>query len=108
MLRCCGFAVDFDVMISIFLRECFVMDEKEYQKYCVGRRKCNTRNDINGFSDSNWMWRLFFPNLNKTSLIDRKTKSIEKYCHQTMKIIIEHVHLFELIANLHKIEIMKN
>lgn len=58
--------------LSSFLRKSFVMDEKEYQKYCVGRRKCNTRDDINGFSDSNWMRWLLFPNLNETSLEKRR------------------------------------
>lgn len=37
------------------------MDEKEYQKYCVGRWKYNTRDNINGFSNSNRMRWLFFP-----------------------------------------------
>lgn len=46
----------------------FVMDEKEYQKYCIGRWKCNACNNINSFSDSDRMRWFLFSHLNKARL----------------------------------------
>lgn len=47
------------------------MNEKEYQKYCVGRWKYNTRDNINGFSNSYRMRWLLFPHY-KTRLNNEK------------------------------------
>lgn len=65
------------ILLSGILCEPFVVDEKEYQKYCVGRWKCYTRNDIYSFSDTNWMRWLLFPHLYETSLRHRQYGEME-------------------------------
>lgn len=44
------------------------MDEEEYQKYCVGRREGDARDDIDSFCHPDRMRRLFLAHLHETCL----------------------------------------
>lgn len=63
---------------SSLLRKPFVVDEKEYQKYYIGHRKYNTRDNINGFCNSYRMGWFLFLYLNKTSLKNERKREREK------------------------------
>lgn len=56
------------------LRKALVVDEEEYQKYRVGRREGDPRDDIDGFRNTNRMRWLLFAHLHK------KTRSLN--CHK--------------------------
>lgn len=50
------------------------MDEEEYEKHGIGRRESDARDDVNSLRHSDWMWRLFFTDLDETWLKNINSK----------------------------------
>lgn len=55
-------------LVDRILGESFIVDEEEYEKYCVRRRERDPCNDIDRFGHPNRMGWFLFPNLNEARL----------------------------------------
>lgn len=62
------------------------MNKEKYQKHSIGRWKCDTRDNVNRLSHTNWMWRLLLSNLHKTAL-KRVTKEYTLHLNEKEKVV---------------------